>query len=477
MSVTFFKSYVVRLKIFNQLNKKIQINHISRNFYEKRNILKLSQRGMFEDTLPDTSSNEIVDLLHSKPQCVYAGFDPTASSLHIGNLLIVKNLIHWQRAGHRVIALIGMATAQIGDPSGRTKDREQQNIDIVRDQGRKIQNNIQTIFDNHEEYFWNRIQNASLLTPVQFLNNEDWYKEINVIDFMNKIVRHFRMGPMLLKDSVNRRISSEYGMCCTEFMYQVFQAYDWYHLYKTHHCKFQIGGKDQMGNIESGHKLIRRLLDKPSFGLTIPLVTDENGNKLGKSVQNCIWLDPLLTSPYEFYEYFLKVPHSLVARLLMLFSFSPYADIESLVNRHVKTPEKRIAQTALAEELTLLVHGESGLNTARLTAKALVFGDIESLQKLDIETMKAVIGNVIQVKCNFKLGYTVLDFVVDIGCFKEKMEAIAMINNQGLYINQKKALNPNEVITQSVHMLPNKTTIVRVGKKKCYIVEWILPTV
>lgn len=299
--------------------------------------------------------NTVTYLVNNSPQCVYAGFDPTADSLHVGNLLVLMNLLHWQRGGHRVIALLGGATGFIGDPSHRAneripieKDTSEKNINSIRD-------NIVTIFDNHKKYFWQ--DEAFPLEPVTIVNNNDWYKDFNIIDFMSKVGKHFRMGTMLLKTSVQSRMKSDTGMSLTEFTYQVFQAYDWLHLLKNYDCRFQIGGSDQLGNITSGHELISRTSKKEVFGFTLPLITAEGGQKFGKSIGNAVWLSPKKSSSFDLYQFFIRTTDADVENYLKLFTFLSLNQIKSIVEEHKRKPEDRKAQQTLAENVTLLVHG------------------------------------------------------------------------------------------------------------------------
>lgn len=299
--------------------------------------------------------DEITKLLVAKPQCVYAGFDPTADSLHIGNLLVLMNLLHWQRAGHQVIALLGGATGLIGDPSHRTKERADISNVVANENLESISTNIRTLFENHEKYFWN--DQKDKLKPPKIVNNLNWYKDINVVDFMRGVGKHFRLGVMMGRSSVQSRLNAEGGMSFSEFTYQIFQAYDWLYLFKTHNCRFQIGGNDQMGNMISGHDLIGRLLDKEVYALTLPLITAEGGKKFGKSLGNAVWLSPSRSSSFQLYQYFIRSKDSDVENYLKLFTFLSLGRIQEIMRNHTKEPHKREAQRELAENVTLLVHG------------------------------------------------------------------------------------------------------------------------
>lgn len=296
-----------------------------------------------------------MDLLNKSSQCVYAGFDPTADSLHIGNLLILMNLLQWQRAGHQVIALVGGATGLIGDPSHRKSERVEMNKYLIEENVKSITKNIETIFNNHEYYFWRNKEIA--LKPLIIVNNLDWYTNINVIKFVRSIGKYFRMGTMLGRSSVQSRLNSDTGMSFTEFTYQVFQAYDWLQLMKNYKCRFQIGGSDQMGNIMSGYDLITKSKGKEVYGITLPLITAEGGKKFGKSLLNAVWLSPTKSSSFQLYQYFIRTEDADVEKFLKLFTFISLNKITEIVKDHMKNPEQRKAQKLLAEKVTLLVHG------------------------------------------------------------------------------------------------------------------------
>lgn len=307
-----------------------------------------------------------------KPQCVYAGFDPTADSLHVGNLLVLMNLLHWQRGGHQVIALLGGATGLIGDPSHRTSERSELSDLVAKENIESIGQNIRTIFENHSKYFWED-EKDQLKAPI-VLNNLEWYQGLNVIDFIRGVGKHFRLGTMMGRTSVQSRLNSEGGMSFTEFSYQIFQAYDWLCLAKTHNCCFQIGGNDQMGNMVSGYDLITKLSDKKVYALTLPLITAEGGKKFGKSVGNAVWLSPEKSSSFQLYQFFIRSKDSDVENYLKLFTFLPLGRIEEIIRAHQKAPEKREAQRILAENVTLLVHGGT-----KIRAKDL-FVNVEAIE-------------------------------------------------------------------------------------------------
>lgn len=459
--------YCKVLKTFCKLFKQ---SYVSRS-YSNRNVVKLYERGMLEDIFPP-NKDEIVDLLNGKVQCVYAGFDPTAKSLHLGNLLVLINLLHWQRGGHQVIALVGGATGRIGDPSGRNKDREEQETHTVISNAFSIEQMIQRIFKNHEDIYWKDKSKEHPLTPIRICNNEDWYKKLNSVDFVCGVGRHFRVGTMLNRTSVASRLNSETGISFTEFTYMIFQAYDWLQLLKKYDCRFQVGGNDQMGNIVAGYDLITRLTDKKVYGMTLPLVTTESGNKYGKSAGNAIWLDPEMTSPFELYQFFIRTKDADVEKLLKLFTFDTVNSIEDLCRRHKEHPEKRLAQKKLADDVTRLVHGEAGLVAAQKATDAMYDTSIEKLSQLSVCDISGIFKGATVVNLLLKPGITILEFALSAACFRNESDARRIIQAGGFYINHQRVTNVDEVLSPSVHVLPNKVSVVRVGKKNYWIVKW-----
>uniref|UniRef100_A0A182X584 Tyrosine--tRNA ligase n=1 Tax=Anopheles quadriannulatus TaxID=34691 RepID=A0A182X584_ANOQN len=440
-------------------------------WYTERNILKLRDRGFIQDVFPAETIDKASSMLGSACQTVYAGFDPTANSLHVGNLLVLIGLLHTQRAGHQPIALVGGATGLIGDPSGRKTERQQLETEAVEHNVACIRRQIEAIFANHERFFWDR---PSPLKPVLVVNNADWYRQYSFVDFMANVGRHFRMGAMLSRSSVQTRLTSESGMSFTEFSYQLFQAYDWLHLLRQHNCRFQLGGSDQMGNIMSGQELISRTDGKEVFGLTLPLITNEEGDKFGKSAGNAVWLSDDRTSPYAMYQFFVRTPDSEVEKLLRLLTFLPVQTIEQTMARHRRTPELWEAQKLLAGELTKLVHGEAGLHKALAISRALYNGDLSTLEQLEVRDVAQSFGGAPLCEILPEPGMTVLDVALRARCFPSRADAERIIGAGGFSINLKKAKNPAEVLSPSVHILSNRISLLRVGKRNYYIVKWLL---
>ncbi|XP_043279149.1 tyrosine--tRNA ligase, mitochondrial [Venturia canescens] len=459
-------NYILRLCATGKHFVKFQ-----QRFYSNRNVLKLHERGMFQDMFPDTSADEINKLLVKAPQCVYAGFDPTAESLHIGNLLVLMNLLHWQRGGHQVIALLGGATGLIGDPSHRISERIELSNLVAKENLESIGANIQTIFENHKKYFW--VNEKDELKPPIILNNLDWYQDVNVIEFIRKIGRHFRLGVMMGRTSVQSRLNAEGGMSFTEFTYQIFQAYDWLYLAKTHNCCFQIGGNDQMGNMVSGYDLISKVTKKKVYALTLPLITAEGGKKFGKSVGNAVWLSSKKSSSFQLYQFFVRSKDSDVENYLKLFTFLPLGRIQEIMNAHQKAPEKREAQRILAENVILLVHGEEGLHSAQETSALLYNKSIDTLSTMSTDEVVQVFEGAQVVDMMLRPGITVHELAMETKCFKSDHDALRIIPAGGFHINHQKIINPSEVITNGIHVLPNKLTLIRVGKKNYHIIRWL----
>ncbi|XP_004533800.1 tyrosine--tRNA ligase, mitochondrial [Ceratitis capitata] len=438
-----------------------------------KNLLALKGRGFFQDIFPDNANEQMKTLFKSGPQTIYAGFDPTADSLHVGNLLVIMGLIHCQRAGHNPIALVGGATGLIGDPSGRKTERNQMGESELEANLKGIQSQLERIFQNHQDCLWDDSKFKQELPQLRVVNNAEWYANINLIDFIANMGRHFRMGAMLSRSSVQTRMEAESGMSFTEFTYQIFQAYDWLHLYRAYDCRFQMGGSDQMGNLMSGHELISRVVKKPVYGMTLPLVTNEEGNKFGKSAGNAVWLDGDKTSAFALYQFFVRTADSEVEKLLKLFTFIPLLDVEQLMREHQREPEKRKAQTILAEDVTLLVHGEKGLKQAERVTDALYKGNVEALGELNYEEVKQTFVGAAVVEILAEPGMSMLQLAMKAKCFNNESDATRIISAGGFYINQKRVQNIAEIITHGIHVLKNGLSLLRVGKKNFYIVRWL----
>lgn len=366
--------------------------------------------------------------------------------------------------------LIG-ATGKIGDPSGRKTERKLLENDVIDRNVTSITTQIQNVFNNHREYFWD--DKKGPLNDLQIVNNADWYQDINFVDFISKIGRHFRMGQMLSRSSVQSRLENDEGMSFTEFTYQVFQAYDWLELYKKYNCHFQMGGVDQMGNIMTGCELITRVLKKQGYGLTMPLITNEEGDKFGKSGKNAIWLDKNKTSEFSFYQFFLRQPDTEAEKLLKLFSFMPTNEVFDKIEKHKRNPEFREAQKAIAEQLTLLIHGKEGLERAVKISDALYKGEVNAIGELEKEEVKEIFSGAPYRELIMEAGTTLLDAAMHAKCFPTKDDANRIISAGGFYINMKRSTNPDEILVPDIHILSNGISLFRVGKKNYYIIKWV----
>ncbi|HBF58782.1 MAG TPA: tyrosine--tRNA ligase, partial [Exiguobacterium sp.] len=326
----------------------------------------------FRGLINQMTDEEGLKTLLENPTTLYTGFDPTADSLHIGHLLPILVLKRFQQAGHHVVGLVGGATGMIGDPSGRATERSLNTSDIVEEFANRIKDQLSRFLPLEGE------------NPVTIANNLDWTKDLTIIDFLRDIGKHFPVSYMLAKDSVDSRLQN--GISFTEFSYMLLQSFDFLKLYEDKGCRLQVGGSDQWGNITAGMELIRRAgHEEKAFGLTVPLVTKADGQKFGKTAGGAVWLDADKTSPYEFYQFWFNVDDLDVIKFLKYFTFLTHEELDALAEEVKAAPEKRVAQRRLAEEMTVLVHGEEGLTQAQRITTALFSGDIKSLQVEDIE--------------------------------------------------------------------------------------------
>lgn len=398
--------------------------------------------------------------LLEKPLTLYVGFDPTASSLQAGNYAAIQTLAQFQRAGHRVIALVGGATGMIGDPSGRSTERN-----FLSEEQLKI--NLEGIKENLSRFLdFNHPTNPAIL-----VNNYDWYKDYTILPFLREVGTLFRMKPMLAKDSVQKRLNAETNsMTFTEFCYQILQGYDFYYLYKHYGCTLQVGGADQWGNITAGTDLIRRLEPEAEVnGLTIPLVCDANGQKFGKSAGNAIFLNAAKTSVYAFYQFFLRTLDADVIRYLKIFTFLDDARIAELAAELQAHPEQRAPQKALAEELTRAVHGEAGLETARKASAVLFGGTLDGLTAAELEAIAADVPSA-ELPAGEVLGKSVIDVAVAAGFLKSKGEARRLIQGGGLSLNNVKVADPAAVVDPAAPV-EGKVLLLRQGKKNYFLLK------
>lgn len=414
----------------------------------------LQERGFI-----DAMTSEDLRTLAEKPFKVYCGFDPTSDSLHIGSLVPIMGLAWFQRFGHTPVAIVGGATGMIGDPSGKSSERQLLDEETISLNLVGISKNLQTILDF-----------SSATNPAHLLNNLDWFKDFSFVNFLRDIGKFFRVGPMLSKESVKLRMSSEEGMSFTEFSYQVLQGYDFLHLFDNYGVTVQIGGTDQWGNITAGTELIRKARGKSAFGITFPLLTRSDGQKFGKSEKGAIWLSPERLSPYEFYQYFVRIPDADVIKMMRLLTFMDMAEIrecEAMMARPgyiSNTVQKR-----LAEEVTKVVHGEEGLKVAlRVTQGAAPGAETE----LNAEILESIAGDMPSqtLRNEEVIGQKFLDLIVKVGLQASKGEARRLIKNGGVYINNKKLNDENEAVTND-HLIDGRLLLLAVGKKNKMLIR------
>jgi len=428
------------------------------NFVEE-----LRWRGMVHQMMPGTE-----ELLSSGMQTAYVGIDPTADSLHIGHLCGVMMLRHFQRCGHKPLALVGGATGMIGDPSGKSLERNLLNEETLRHNVQCIKEQLCRFLD-----FDSDAPNAA-----EMVNNYDWMKDFTFLDFAREIGKCITVNYMMAKDSVKRRLNGEAqdGMSFTEFTYQLLQGYDFLHLYETKNCKLQMGGSDQWGNITTGTELIRRKLgnENEAFALTCPLITKADGRKFGKTENGNIWLDRKRTSPYTFYQFWLNVADADAERYIKIFTSLDKDTIDALTEEHKQDPGRRVLQKRLAEEVTTMVHGKEDLELA-VEASGILFGKAtkESLVKLDEQTLLDVFNGVPQFEVGKSLlegeGVKAIDLLAEhTSCFPSKGEMRKLTQGGGVSINKEKLSDPNRMLS-TADLLDGKYILAQQGKKKYFL--------
>lgn len=427
-------------------------NKMHKNFIEE-----LTWRGMLHDIMPGTEEQ-----LNKEVTSGYIGFDPTADSLHIGHLMQIMTLVHFQKCGHKPFALVGGATGMVGDPSGKSAERNLLSEEV-------LQHNIACVRKQLEKFLdFNAGENSA-----ELVNNYDWFKEYRFLDFIRDVGKHITVNYMMAKDSVQKRL--ETGLSFTEFSYQLVQGYDFYWLNQNKNCKLQMGGSDQWGNIVTGTELIRRKSGGEAFALTTPLITKSDGSKFGKTEGGNVWLDPKKTSAYKFYQYWLNVSDDDAERFIKIFTLMDKPAIEVLVHEHQQAPHLRNLQQALAKAITITVHSEADYHTA-VKASNILFGQstTEDLQSLDRDTLLSVFEGVPQVnisKTDFESCESVTDLLSTLTqgkIFASKGEARKMIQGGGVSINKAKIADinakPHFALLQSKYLLAQK------GKKNYFLI-------
>ncbi|HOD52406.1 MAG TPA: tyrosine--tRNA ligase [Candidatus Hydrogenedentes bacterium] len=420
-----------------------------------RLIDELEWRGL----LNQVTHPELGEQLEKEQFTFYCGFDPTAESLHIGNLVPIMGMMHFQRRGHKPIVLVGGGTGLIGDPSGKSEERKLQTLENIERHLAGIRAQLGRLLSFEGS-------NAALM-----VNNADWLCELRLVEFLRDIGKHFSVNVMLAKESVRARLEDrEHGISYTEFTYSLLQAYDFLHLHDAFGCRLQVGGGDQWGNIVAGMDLTRRLRQSETFGLTFPLVTKTDGAKFGKSEQGNVWLDAGRTSPYKFYQFWINQADADVPRLLRYFTFLPQEEIAALEGELAAAPEKRAAHRRLAEEVTAMIHGREQLANAVKASEAMFGGELSGLDDATLEDIFSEMPSTRFPREALASGKPVLDVLVESGVFPSKGEARRTIKSGGVYLN-------NERITEDARLseaslCSERIAVVRKGKKNYHLLKF-----
>ncbi len=418
-------------------------------------IEELQWRGMIQDIIPGTEEQLLKEMTSG-----YVGFDPTADSLHVGSLIPILLLMHLQRAGHKPYALVGGATGMVGDPSGKSEERNLLDLDTLRHNQEAIKKQLEKFLDFSDDKD----------NKAEIVNNYDWFENFSFLDFIRDVGKHITVNYMLAKDSVKKRL--ETGMSFTEFSYQLVQGYDFYYLCENKDVKLQMGGSDQWGNIVTGTELIRKKSDKEAFAFTCPLLTKSDGSKFGKTASGNIWLDRDKTSPYKFYQYWLNIQDDEAEKLIKIFTFLSKQEIEVLISNHNEQKHLRLLQKRLAEELTIMVHSEEDLDFVKEASTILFSNDTEqmlkSLSKQQIEDiMDGVPGGSIS-RASIMEGMSVTDLLSEVGFLKSKSEIRRALDAGSVRINKAKideayTVGSSDILADSYILLQN-------GKKNYFLV-------
>ena len=424
---------------------------------DKNFVKELTWRNMIHDVMPGTEEQ-----LQKGMTTGYIGFDPTSDSLHIGNLVQIMTLVHFQRCGHKPLALVGGATGMVGDPSGKSAERNLLSEDILQYNQACVRKQLEKFLDF-----------SPSSNGAEMVNNYDWFKDFTFLDFIREVGKHITVNYMMAKDSVQNRLES--GLSFTEFTYQLVQGYDFYWLYKNKGCKLQMGGSDQWGNIVTGTELIRRKDNGEAFALTTPLIRKADGTKFGKTEQGNVWLDPKKTSPYRFYQYWLNASDEDAANFIRIFTELPREDIDSMIAEHMKAPHLRTLQQELGRQIMYRVHSKEDYEKSR-KASQILFGNAvtEDLLGLDEETLMDVFEGVPQAtvtRTAFESAGSITDLLSEITdgtIFTSKGEARRMIQGGGVSVNKVKVEDPLQ--KPSGQLLLNRYQLVQKGKKNYYLI-------
>lgn len=420
-------------------------------------IEELRWRGMIQDLMPGTEEQ-----LQKEMTTGYIGFDPTADSLHIGSLVPILLLRHFQNAGHKPIALVGGATGMIGDPTGKSEER----VLLTETQ---LERNLTGIGNQLRKYldFDSTKPNAA-----EMVNNFDWFRNLTFIDFLRDVGKHLTVNYMMSKDSVKKRIEGDTGISYTEFAYQLMQGYDFYFLSQNKNCKMQMGGSDQWGNITTGAELIRRKAGTDAFAFTCPLMTKADGGKFGKTEKGNVWLDPEKTSPYQFYQFWLNASDVDAEKWIKIFTFISKDEIQQLVESHSQNAGARELQKRLAKDVTIFIHGEEEYRKAVETTEKLFANQSASIESMSVQDLQAMEG-VVHFdfdKNRLRQGVDIVSFLAETGIFPSKGEARKMVQNGGLSINRNKITEPAMIVDDKL-LLHEQYILVQKGKKNYYLVK------
>lgn len=417
-------------------------------------IQELTWRGMIHDMMPGTE-----EALNKQVSSGYIGFDPTADSLHVGHLVQIMTLVHFQRAGHKPFALVGGATGMVGDPSGKSKERNLLDAET-------LNHNVACVKAQLEKF----LDFSSSANGAEMVNNYDWFKDFNFLDFIRDIGKHISINYMLSKDSVKSRL--ETGMSFTEFTYQLVQGYDFYYLNKNHNCIIQLGGSDQWGNIVTGTELIRRKSGNEAYAVTTPLIKKADGTKFGKTEGGSVWLDPEKTSAYEFYQFWLNSSDLDAVNYIRIFTLKSKEEIEAIEKEHNEAPHLRVLQKAIADDITVRVHGEQALETA-IAASQILFGKSTSddLKKLSEKDFFAIFNGVPQAtvsRAEFNDGLTIVDaLAAKTGFLGSNGEAKRELKANAVAVNKEKV--DEQFVFNTSHLINGKYALIGKGKKNNYI--------
>lgn len=424
-------------------------------------IEELRWRGMIQDIMPGTEEQ-----LQKEMTTAYIGFDPTADSLHIGSLVPILLLVHLQRAGHKPIALVGGATGMIGDPTGKSEERNLLDEDV-------LQQNVAGIKKQLEQFL---NFDSSLPNAAEMANNYDWFHSISFLQFIRDAGKHITVNYMMAKDSVKKRLESENGMSFTEFTYQLIQGYDFYYLYNNKHCKLQMGGSDQWGNIVTGTELIRRKAGGEAFAFTCPLIKKADGSKFGKSEKGNVWLDSSKTSPYEFYQFWLNTSDADAESYIKIFTFLTREDIETIISQHKGNEQQRQLQKRLAQEVTAFLHGTHNLQKAQQATDLLFSKDtlniINTLSKEELQDTLEGVPAIEVTSDAIHSSPNIVSFLSETGIFPSKGEARKMVQGGGVSINKKKVTDTNLEISSN-QFINERFLFVQKGKTNFYLLKLV----